>query len=374
MNKLFCLSVLFLVGFKAVSQNWNKVDTTLVNSNVTDTVWRSGPVLISDYYKNPANNKFGVVVKYDSTSNRGAFISINEPDDYFNTDGDSTRVGLVLDADESHTALVANNYANFHESVANTDVHNSTSEFNYFRGFYDELGYRDGAAMTRAATLRLSGSFRNNGRAYSNNQFDLLNLRFFTDNSSGNMASITNFYAVRMEDFRGVNVGIIENGWGIYMKPNVLDNYFGGKVGIGVDSPTAALSIVSDTLNPLSLSGLKEDTSGTDLSLMSVDAAGVVHSKSLQSLNENFTEVLAAITLDDNTFLYVHKGGDVVYTLPAANTRTGKTWKIVNIGNGIITFSQPYYEGNETRDTLTNKAGAYSIELFSDGTNYIAIK
>lgn len=363
-----------MMSITSQAQNWNKVDTTEVNNNVTDTVWRSGPVLISDYYKNPQNNKFGVVARYDSTNNRGAFISLNEPDDYFNTDGDSTRVGLVLNAGEHHAALVANNYANFHESFSNTDVHNSTSEFNYFRGFPDYYGYRDGGAMTRAATLRLSGSFGNNGRAYSNNQYDLLNLRFFTSNTPGNLATITNFYAVRMEDFRGVNVDLIENGWGVYMKPNVLDNYFGGKVGIGVDSPTAALSIVSDTLNPLSLSGLKTDTAGTDLALMSVDAAGVVHSKSLQSLNENFMEVLAAITLDDDTFLYVHKGGDVVYTLPAANTRIGKTWKIVNIGTGSITFSESYYEGNELRDTLTNKAGAYSIELFSDGTNYIAIK
>ncbi|WP_341228479.1 hypothetical protein [uncultured Arcticibacterium sp.] len=374
MRNFKLLSLVLLISVACQAQNWNKVDSVTPNSNVTDTVWRSGPVLISDYLTNPSNNKFGVVAKYDSTNNRGIFISLNEPDDYTNEDGDSTRVGLVLDAGESHAALVANNYANFHESVANTDVHNSTSEFNYFRGFYEGYGFRDGGAMERAATLRLSGAFGNNGRAYSNNQYDLLNLRFFTSSTPDNLATITNFYAVRMEDFRGVNVDMIENGWGIYMKPNVLDNFFGGKVGIGVDSPTAALSIVSDTLNPLSLSGLKVDTAGTDLSLMSVDAAGVVHSKSLQSLNENFMEVLAAITLDNDTFLYVHKGGDVIYTLPAANTRTGKTWKIVNIGSGSITFSESYYEGNETRDTLTNKAGAYSIELFSDGTNYIAIK
>ena len=355
-------------------QNWNKVNTTLVNDNVTDSVWRSGSVLISEYYRNSFNNKFGIVTKYDSTNNRAAFFSINEPDDYFNQDGDSTRVGLALNPTENHTALVANNYANFHGSVVNTDVHNSTAEFNYFRGFPEALGYRDGGSMTRAATLRLSASFKNNGRMYSNNQFDLLNLRFFTGNSAGNLAKIENFYGVRLEDFRGLNLGLIENGWGIYMQPNILSNYFGGKVGIGVEKPTAALEIASDSLNPLSLSGLRVDMPGTDLNMLSIDAAGVVHSKSLQSLNENFMNVTADITLDDATYLYIHKGSAANYTLPPANTRLGKTWKIVNIGTGIITFSEAFSEGDSLRNTLLNKAGAYSLELFSDGTKYIAIK
>ena len=258
--------------------------------------------------------------------------------------------------------------------LVNTDVHNSTAEITYSRGMSDLLGFRDSGTMERAASMRLVGVFGNNNRAYHNNQFDLLNLRFFTSFTPDNQANINKFYGIRLEDIRGINYGIINQGWGIYIQPKILNNYFGGKVGIGVETPTAALSIVSDTLSPISLSGLKVDTMGSDLHLLSIDLNGVVHQKSLHSMNENYDSVTSNITLDDATFLYIHKGAAATYTLPAANTRTGKTWKIVNIGTGVITFTEDYLEGNESRNTLLNKAGNYSLELFSDGTNYIALK
>jgi hypothetical protein len=365
-------SLLMLSHIVSLSQNWNKLDSTS-NNNVTDTVWRSGSVMISDYISNPANNKLGIVAKYDSTNNRGLYVSLNEPN-FYNFDGDSTRVGLAKKSNSNYTSLIATNYANFDKSVENIDVHNATSEFSFNRGMPDAFGFRDGGNIKRAAVLRLTGSFGNNSKAYETEEFDLLNLRLFTSSTMANMAKVDKFYAIRLEDLRGVNYQIITKGWGIYMKPKSLNNYFGGKVGNGIELPTAALSIVSDTLDPLSLNGLKNDNSGSDIKLLSVNVAGVVHSKYIQSLNENFNSIIGDVSLNNDTFLYVHKGADATYTLPPANTRTGKTWKIVNVGSGIITFTESFYEGDVLRNTLLNKAGFYSLELFSDGINYIALK
>jgi hypothetical protein len=135
--------------------------------------------------------------------------------------------------------------------------------------------------------LRLVGVFGNNERAYSNNQFDLLNLRFFTSQSDTNYSKIDNFYAVIMEELWGINYQIIDKGWRIYIKPTILNNYFGGKVGIGVELPTAALSIASDAyIKPIKFRWLKNDEVGSDLRLLSINNEGIVHAKSLQSLKK----------------------------------------------------------------------------------------
>jgi hypothetical protein len=141
--------------------------------------------MISDFIANPQNNKMGIAAKYDSTNNRGLIVTLNEPN-FHNLDGDSTRVGLANSNSSDHTSLIATNHANFYNSVANTDVHNATAEFSYTRGMSDLLGFRDGGRMGRAAALKLVGVFGDNERAYSNNQFDLLNLRFFTSQSDTN--------------------------------------------------------------------------------------------------------------------------------------------------------------------------------------------
>lgn len=363
------LSLLLCINLSGFSQNWFKADSLVLNNNATDTIWREGPILISEYLKNPRNNKLAVISKYDSTNNRGIFVALNEPTDWLNGDGDSTRVGKATAENNNYTALIANNYANFKGETDFTDVHNATAEFNYLRGMPDYYGFRDAGHLERSATLRLSGSFGNNGRDYLNDNFDILNLRFFTSNIPGNLAQITNFYALRMEDFRGVNTSMITNGWGIYIKPSILNNYFGGKVGIGTASVTNALTVNAPT-DPLKVTGIQP---GNDLMLLSQDASGVVHSKDVSSLNQNFLSVTADVTLSNDYFLYVHNGGNATYTLPAAASRVGKTWKIVNVGTGIITFSMPFKQGDETRNTLLNKSGHYSIELFSDGVNYIAL-
>ncbi|WP_304232155.1 hypothetical protein [Jiulongibacter sediminis] len=364
------LFTLLLFSSDLWAQNWNIVDTTVGNSNATDSVWRSGPVLISEYLRNPVDNKLGVVTRYDSVQNKGLSVLLNEPDDWYNGDGDSTRVGLAKYSNANFTSILANNYANFQTDTVFTDVHNSTAEFNYLRGMPDHYGFRDGGELGRAATLRLSGSFGNNGRPYHNDNFDLLNLRFFTSQTEDNQASIDNFYAVRMEDFRGVNLNMIEKGWGIYMKPVILNNFFGGKVGIGTETVSHPLTIEA-VANPLKITGIQP---ANDKEILTTNDDGEIHKISLQAMNQNFVIVNDNTTLSDEYYVYIHNGGDAIYTLPDPAIRTGMTWKIVNTGSGIITFSQPYYEGSEVRNQLLNKAGHYSIELFSDGSRYIAIK
>ena len=257
-----------------------------------------------------------------------------------------------------------NNYANFKSDVTFTDVHNSSLEINYQRGFADSLGFRDGKRLQRAATVRFLGSFSNT------DNFDLINLRLFTNSDAGNTAKITNFYAFRMEAIRGVNANIVTNGWGIYMQPAILKNYFGGFVGIGTTDVTNALT-VSSTGNPLKLIGLQSGSS--ENKILTTNSNGIITKNTVHEIKSDFFTSTTDITLSYNYGIYIHEGHSVTYTLSAPSTRTGKLWKIVNIGTGIITTSLTFHEGDTTRNTTLNKSGAYSYTLFSDGTKYIAL-
>lgn len=360
--------LMVLVSSLAFGQSTFYKDSTLtLSSSPSDSVYRSGPVAISHAFQSPFQNRLLVTGIYDSTNARGAYFSLNEP--YSQMD-DSTLVGLATDPLQSHNTLVANNYANFKDGVSFTDVHNSTVEFNYFRGISDAVGFRDGGDMAKAAVVKLAGNFNNNGRDYKTTDFDILNLRFFTGNAAGNTAEITNFYALRFEDFRGVNTDMISNGWGVYIKPAILNNYFGGKVGIGTNSVSNALT-VSAVVDPAKLLGLQSEPQSE---ILSVNADGVLKKQTMQDAHSSFLKTTMNTTLSADYYLYIHEGGSVTYTLPLPSSRTGKSWKIVNVGTGIITLSEPFMEGDQSRNTISNKAGAYSFELFSDGTQYISIK
>ncbi len=365
MSKLLKVIGLCIWSTSLLAQSaWLVVDSTATYStNATDSIHRSGPVAISHAFTSPYSNKLLVTDKYSTINSRGVYLSTNEP---FSGD-----IGLAQNIAESHNVIVANHYANFKSGINFTDVHTSTAEFNFIRGSNDNFGFDDGGSMNRAAVIKVAGNFLKNGKAYHNNDFDLINMRFFTSDSTDNLASISNFYALRLEDLRGINPDIIDNGWGIYIKPSILKNHFGGMVGIGTLSVTNALTVAA-IADPIRVTGLQ--SSSTDTKLLSIDDAGVVHTAGTQQLNGNFVSVLGDTTLCDAYFFYLHKGPDALYTLPAASSRAGKTWKIVNIGTGTITFSQAFFEGNDLRNSLNNKSGNYAIELFSDGNSYISVK
>ena len=367
----FFLFFVLLSGTLSAQNNWFLHNTTSNNTTKTDSVYRPGAVAISHAFKSPFNSRLMVTGLYGTENSRGQYISLNEP--RFDIGAfplaDST-VGLATSAEANFQGLTINNYANFKSGVTFTDVHNSSIEVNYQRGFADSLGFRDGGHLQRAATARFSGSFSNNNRAYQTDDFDLINLRLFTDSDPENNATIGNFYALRMENIRGVNADIITNGWGIYIQPEILKNHFGGFVGIGTTNVTNALT-VSAVNDPLRLTGLQAGT--TPNKILTTDDEGVIKQNAFHELTQTFLTTTSNVTLSDEFGIYIHNGGNAVYTLPPPSTRTGKLWKIVNTGTGEITTSLPFYEGNETRNSIINKPGAYSYMLFSDGTRYIAL-
>ncbi|GHB78167.1 hypothetical protein GCM10007390_35500 [Persicitalea jodogahamensis] len=298
------------------------------------------------------------------------YLGVNEPRYDLETP-DSTAVGMVVRPQDSAQGLVVNNYANFKSGVDFTDVHTSAGEFNLFRGLPDTLGYRDGGNVAKLAAVKVSGTFGNNDRPYRTDDFDFINLRLFTSNDAGNAAHIENFYGLRLEGFRGVNSGIIKNGWGIYIAPSQLKNYFSGQVGIGTTVIAHALT-VSSPADPIQVSGLQYSNEDSDV--LTVDQQGVVHKKSLPSIRQNFVTTLTDTNLSAETSMYIHKGGDAFFTLPPASERKGQSWQIVNMGSGIITLSEPFCVGNESRLYILNTPGQYSYELFSDGEMYISIR
>jgi hypothetical protein len=55
-----------------------------------------------------------------------------------------------------------------------------------------------------------------------------------------------------------------------------------------------------------------------------------------------FFNSISNTPLSDTYAIYIHEGGDATYTLPDSITRSGKSWKIINIGRGSITTDLPF--------------------------------
>ena len=311
-----------------------------------------------------------ISTRYDSLLSRGVYIGVNEPLYELETP-DSTTVGLIDRPQDSAQGLIVNTYANFKTGMTFPDVHTSAGEFNVFRGFPDSLGYRDGGQVEKLAAMKVSGTLGNNARSYRTTDFDLINLRLFTSNQPNNTAKITNFYGLRLEGFRGTNPGIIQNGWGIYIAPSQLKNYFSGPVGIGTTVIAHALTVASPT-DPIQVTGLQYGADDADL--LTVDATGVLHKKSQSATPQNFLTTTGDTVLSGEIGLYIHKGGDARFRLPPASHRRGQRWRIVNLGSGIITLSEPFCVGNETHQQILNTPEHYSYELFSDGETYLSIR
>jgi hypothetical protein len=362
------LVALFLILNSNISfsqSNWKKDTSHVYSFDDSSNVWRKGNVAVSHFFKNSGNYKFAITDKYKTINNSGLYVSLNEPI------GDTINVSLAQNVNEAHNAFVASHHLNFKTGMYFPDVHTSTAEINLIRGAKDGNGFRDGGHLGKSSTLKVSGTFSKNNRNYRNTEFDLINLRFFTDPEAGNPAQIDNFYALRLEDFRGVNPGIIQNGWGIFIKPSILNNYFAGKLGIGTTNVTHKLTIDAVS-NPLKIGGLETQTEPEEV--LTVNVTGEVKKTKLADFRHTFLVTNNSTILSDLYEVYIHKGGDVTYTLPLASTRTGKVWKISNIGTGSITISPGFYDGNELRTTIVNKSGASSFQIISDGTDYISIK
>lgn len=375
MKQLLFLFFCFVFSLQSMAQfNWKKNNSGMYNSNETDTVWRSGSVAISHAFTSPYSSRLMVTGKYDTLTSKGLYVSLNEPRyDLLATlplPLDTATVGMATQPTSNYQVGVFNNYANFQAGKVFSDVHNSSLEVGFTRGFSEQMGFRDGGRLQRGFTSKFSASFGNNSRNYQTDNFDIINLRLFTGNEVGNTATVGNFYAIRMENFRGPNAAIIQNGWGIYMQPVQLKNYFGGAVGIGTTTVTNALTVAA-AADPLKIMGVQNGA--TDEHLLTIDNEGVVHKNLVKNLPKTFLNTTTNTVLTDDYQIYIHKGGDAVYTLPPPATRTGKSWKIVNIGSGTLTLSVAFYEGSTVRTTILHESGGHSFELFSDGMVYISL-
>jgi hypothetical protein len=368
-KKTFTANVLNQLG----QSNW-KIDTTQEYSNAENNrVWRSGSVAISHYFKTPSNSKLLVTDGYTSKFNKAMYVSLNEPPKVFNLN-DTTSVSLESDTAASHSAFIANHYANFKSGLQFKDVHNSTSEFNFFRGIRDQAGFKDGGDLYKSSVLKLAVNQAFNGRAYRTREMDVINMRLFTSDTLNNPAIIDNFYAIRMEDFRGKNPSIIVKGWGVYMKPAILKNFFGGNVGIGTENVTHKLTIEA-TSNPLKVTGLAVDT--TAASFLTINNAGEVSKRSLSTLKSTQTFFISNTSNDvfvNNNFeIYIHKGGNANYILPNPISNPGQSLRIVNVGSGVIQLNFFFKQGSDKRCTIIPNIGAHSFTLFSDGIEYISL-
>jgi hypothetical protein len=368
-KKTFSANTLNQLG----QSNW-KLDTLQDFSNAENTrVWRSGSVAISNYFKTPSNSKLLVTEGYNSRFNKAMYVSLNEPPKVFNT-ADTASVSLESDTLASHSAFIASHYANFKSGLQFKDVHNSTSEFNFFRGIRDNAGFKDGGDIYKSSVLKLAVNQGYNGRAYRTREMDVINMRLFTSDTLNNPAIIDNFYAIRMEDFRGKNPSIIVKGWGVYMKPAILKNFFGGNVGIGTENVTHKLTIEA-TSNPLKVTGLAVDTQAS--SFLTINSAGEVSKRSISTLKSKQTFFVSSgidtVFVSDNYEVYIHKGGDVSYVLPNPIGNPGKSMRIVNVGTGIIQLNFFFKQGSDKRCTIIPNLGAHSYTLFSDGTEYISL-
>lgn len=367
---IFLLCILYCFSQEVLAQkvgtsNWKTADSVQFNSNDTSKIWRSGAVAISSFYKTPLQNMLFVTTPYVGKNSRTGYFGINEPD-WFTFD--TTKIGLASDPLSNYQGVVINHNANFKSGVTFSDVHTSALECNFNRGTTEVLGFRDGGTLQNAYTARFSGGFSNNRRAYKTENFDILNLRLFTGADSNNLSEITNFYGIRFDYLRGINPAIIKNGWGIYISPNILKNYFAGNVGIGTTSVTNALTVQAPT-NPVKINGLQN---AVDATVLTIDNSGVVHTS--PAGNKIFEVTYGNTTVSQAVQVYIHKGGNATFTMPLPSTCAGHVWTIVNTGTGTITLTQAYYEANSLRSDVMNVAGAYSREIMSDGTSFIALR
>lgn len=361
-----------VIGLKAQS-SWNVDSTQTPNVGVINNIWRKGNVAISDRFISPYNSKLMVINSYDTKYNKAGYFSLNEPYKIPNTL--SPLMPLANDSLDSHTGLVVNHFNNYKTGTYFKDVHNSTAEFGFFRGVRDSLGFQDGGRLFKSAVIKAAANFGFNNRNYVTEEMDIINMRLFTSEIANNPARIENFYALRMEDFRGINSNMITNGWGVFIKPTVLNNFFGGKVGIGTQNVTHKLTIEA-TENPLKITGLADDAIADKV--LTINNQGAVSVKSINKLNniQSFFTSRNEDTLyvSEQYQIYIHKGGNIRYMLPKPSLITGKSWRIVNTGYGTITLNCFFLQGSDTRTTIIPNMGAHSYLLFSDGVDYISLE
>ncbi len=152
---------------------------------------------------------------------------------------------------------------------------------------------------------------------------------------------------------------------------NIHLNPIGGAVAIGtrtsVAVATSRFQVTSDFNATLDSSMIF--TTGGLLGVGTIAPTSTLHVNGSQSQSTTINSL--AITLGIAHSVIIHTGAAVTYTLPAANTCTGREYTIANHGTGTITFSLPIRtDGSNTTTTLSQFGGANVYRIISDGTQW----
>lgn len=171
-----------------------------------------------------------------------------------------------------------------------------------------------------------------------------------------------NFY-----DLRATNPPIIEKGCGIYLKPTILNIFFGGKINIGTDVSSHKLT------NQVGSNALKINGPNTDLKpfkVLTTNPDGVVSSSSLADKKHSFIIIYSDTILSEKIEFYIHKGGNITYLLPSVSEREGQIWEINNVGENTLILYEVFCSGNLSRNTIINKPKGNKFTFFSEVIHY----
>ena len=199
-----------------------------------------------------------------------------------------------------------NNISNLSNgNQASSDIVATANNGTEITNFVD-LGINGGSYVYQSGNPILTGKANDGYLLSAGNDFYLVN-----NNTSKDMLFLTGGTATTNERMRILSTG---------------------NVGIGTSAPISTLSINGS----LSYSG--------------------------RVINSSYT-----LLATDNVLINI--GAAVTWTLPAANTAGGRTYRLVNQGSGNVTLSQAVTIANGvTTTTIGNAAGSNSFEIISDGT------
>ena len=171
-----------------------------------------------------------------------------------------------------------------------------------------------------------------------------------------NSGTVSNNYGLYIKDQSPV--GSIEN-FNIYSAGSNAKNYFGGKVGIGINIPLYQLDVLA-TRNPLRLQGLQTGAITDDIL---TDSAGITRKRTLASAISGSAWALIGNSGTNTTTHFIGTTDNIGFNIKTNNLTRLTIDNIGNIGIGTTTPSVKFQVGVNGDGTV---ARANSWSTFSD--------
>lgn len=300
----------------------------------TDNLYSVKSIIIPDF--STANNAGVFITNNRAFSAGGAFLAI------YNAQVTDTQGTGTIPKSAIRSAVEFSVSSNIGNTQSTTNAHNFTvlqkaNDLNYLNSqfTYNITGYTNSgtqqinvqsyfyiqgtANATTAYGFRSRGQFATTGSSITT-LYDFVTDDFVNAPSGG---TISNRYGLYLNN---TNTGVT-NSWGVYQTSANTNNYFAGKVGIGV-TPTATLHLKAGTATA-NTAPLKFTTSGSVL--LTTPEAGVMEVDSSGSLY--FTPVSTRKTIAFT---------DSVITGTVASLTTGRTISIT----GDLSYTSPAFDGS----------------------------